>query len=677
MTILYDEQGNPIGEQADPGLIGDIRSVVQSPEARQLLSPMGAGKVGGPQAALTSLNSGVKNLVGPTIESESGWSEKPDDGGGTDTTALDAGDAQLARELAFRRGFGPAAAKPPAYFEPEGETYSRVGGRELYEEAFTGSRARGQAALKDQAALEGQRSDAIAAHYTQQAERDTNEAAAIKHRAIEDNAQIQVRQRKLDEATQFYTNDLADQGKFWTNPGNVIAAISFSLLPLFSNDPAVGAKLINQSMQQDMANRQKAAEGTLGALSSNLTGYRKLANDRHAGDLLAQAEMHRMAAQEIARIGAKFESPISKEKMKVLIEDQNTRYAALQMEFYKQNIHTDPTKMDPGLHKARYTGPGGWTPLGGLRTPGRPEETGGSAGNSSHGMIAGTPSTATDQPLSANARAVVRTGGSRGVLKAWDNGLINNREIETAVQASMYADARDRWPNLSPEQGYQKMIEEAESELSKIAPEVAKHAPARQAIGSLSKRMDQIERSMNGSGKDAEDFISYVRKNAPQSWVAQYEALTAKDPQKASTPAGRREAERQVAVSLMEKEFQGVLNSHIHEFAGANQSPGEIARLEKEISGLSTWKAKREWLARQDHKQQAEVWALGIGLTPAATIIHRIRTTGGTVDTASPKRGMPTRPQPKAPVLDGGMSAPMSVQSGPPAPNMSVDPRVR
>ncbi len=616
-------------------------------------NPFGGGSVG--KALNPSLGPGTVDFIGAS-----------DAGGGG--SRVDADERNLANsEWLDTFGAKPAAKQAAAYYEPEGETYSRVGGKGIYDEAFTNAKGRREDALRDQTKLEGQKSDAVSEFYGQQAERDKTQAATVKFKAEQDAQQIAVRQRKLDEATQFYTNDLADQNKFWTNPGNIISAIAFSLMPIFSNDPAVGAKLINQAVNQDMANRQHAAQGTLGALQSNLAGYHKIAGDRQAGDLLAQAEMHRMAAQEIARVALKFESPISKAKAEAMIEDQNMRHAAAQMEFYKANVHTDPTRMDPALHNARAKGPDGWHQLGGAQAP----AAGGPTGNAVQGSVNGSASTANmTGKLSPAAQAITKAGGAKGVLAANDRGVIPDDQVKAATVANMRAVGAMYKPN-NPELGFQEEVAKAQKELVPFSVELAKNAAARHTISTLSQTMDRIARSEAGAGKDVEDFVSWTQKNMPTSWKNQYEAWTAKTPTSGMSPAEVNALSRRVAVSAFQHDFKAALNVHAHELYGGAQSDNELANMRAQISELSTWKQMKAFIDDKDRAQNAFVNANKVGLSPGAQLMYRIHSRGEKMDTPSNKAGTPER---VLPGYDGGQSMP-GASVGAPAPNMSIDPR--
>ncbi len=642
-----------------PTIGGYVKSLV-SGGPPQASIPMGdvPGVIAGVPGALVR---DVKQTYGsPQSAQDTGFGtlgEHLDPGEPGDTSAHDSDNDRILRELQFRQPATSPAAK--AFFEHEGYSKAPVGGAALYDEAFVNDPARTKQAMTSLADTQAQHKSALADFYKGQTERDVQAAAAAKQAAAEDQVNLQARQQKLDQAAQYYTNDLQDQGKFWTNPGNIVSAIAFSLMPIFSNDPAIGAKLINQAIDRDMANRQHAANQTLGALQSNLAGYHKIAGDRQAGDLLAQAEAHRIAAQEIARIGAQFEGPISQKQMQLAIADQKQRQDVAQMEFYKANVHINPSKMDPGLHNARVLGgPDGYqqgvASLGGVPAPTAPINTQGKPGTAVNGTIAGTPSTS--GAMSPTVRAIVNTGGMRGVLKASNAGIIQDNQVQDAVKAGMYAEGHARYPNEPPDQAFAKVLNDADERLKPFAVEIAKNAGSRRLIASLQGKAAIIERLERGEGRDPNEFISWASKNLPGGLVNQYRQLFDKDPAKAGNQAEKRAALRQQAVELYESQLQGALNANMHDLNGGAVSDSEKERTEKEVSAAKSWQQQKAFLDRKAQSLQAYVDDNKAALTPAAMMLYRIRSNGGTLSSGLPRQGQPMPAAPEQPGYQGGQS---------------------
>lgn len=254
---------------------------------------------------------------------------------------------------------------PSAEVTPEAVDWNPAGpeGKKDFKSAFVEGPQKVKQALAEGQVAEAARDKALAEHYTNEMAREQSAQASIAARRQQDDEQQSRRQADLDSTITRYSNDLADQGKFFQNPGNIISAIAFSLMPIGGGDPAMGAKLIQNAINQDMANRQKTADMHLGELRSNLSEYRKAAGDRRIGDMLAESEAQRVAALEVQRIGASFASPIAKAKTEALTQDFLMRSQQKKMEaFQAYHLYMAPKAMPPGIVAAyKNAGPGGMT----------------------------------------------------------------------------------------------------------------------------------------------------------------------------------------------------------------------------------------------------------------------------------------------------------------------------
>lgn len=584
----------------------------------------------------------------PAPTNASGWADAPMPGVAGDSTAADALDARTGNTVHLERPFESPQAQ--AFFEKEGYSKAPVGGAALYDEAFIHAPARWEKAQGGLAALHGQRSDALAGFYREQSERDTQAAAASKVQAAEDQQAMQARQAKLDEATQFYTNDLQDQGKFWSNPGNIVSAIAYSLMPIFSNDPAIGVKLINQAIDRDMANRQHAANQTLGALQSNLAGYHKIAGDRQAGNLLAQAEAHRIAAQQVQQIATSFESPISKKQAQLIIEDQKTRQAAAQMEFYKNNVHVNASKMDPALHAAKVLGgPDGYNrgvaPLGGAPQPGASNnETPKTAVQGTLGTT-GLPTTAPSGKLSPTAAALANTS-LNGISKGHAAGAIPDEQVMEAVRQHVYRQAIAA--HEDPNKFFLKAQTEGREAVAKMAPEIAKNAMSRSIITRLQTKMKAIEALESSSNRDPNDFVSYARKSGvPDGILREYDQLTGGDPRMAANKHAELAKWRADAIRNMEQEMAMAINQNIHDLSGGAVNSSEQGRLDKEIGPKMPWRQQMNFLDAKSQALQANVNAVAGGIaSPMGQMYYRLGSKG-VAGTALPRQGVPTSPSGK------------------------------
>ncbi len=528
----------------------------------------------------------------------------------------------------------------PVNIRPQGYSTHDVGGDQIYEETFEGAPGRRDKAIAEMADIKAEKANKLADFYTQQTEQDVQAAAAAKARAAADQQNIQARQQKLDEATQFYTNDLADQGKFWTNPGNIVSAIAFSLMPIFSSDPTVGAKLINQAVDRDMANRQHAAQGTLGALTSNLAGYQKIAGDRQAGDLLARAEAHRIAAQEIERISLRFESPIAKKQAQIQIADQQTRARAAQMEFNKVYIAQQAQVMTPQMEAAQARGANGYRPgtmpYGG---PGPQVDPNGAvprgvgAGvNGSIGDKGEIPTTATAKKVSPTATALGNTGGATAIAKGAAKKMIPDEDAEEAMRAFYVRQAvSEGKKGPAIQANWHAAQVAAHEELSKVAEPLGKDIKASTTLVRLQNRMNLIEALATKNTKDPNDFVPWAVKSGlmPGEVAKQYRLLTGGDPRLAGNKAAELEAWRKTAVAHFQEEMAGQINQSRHDLSGGAVTPTESKFLEAEINPQMPWSDQKNWLDGRSRALQSgiEVSALHVN-SPLGQVLYRMRTKG-------------------------------------------------
>ncbi len=631
---LWDNVTNgqgPMGLISQDGTVGGAANEA----AGALLSPVGARGGSPAVGAFGPLPDGASPTAGADVPPAAGF---PAEMSQVDNTV---NGLMLSQELhngLVSDGTGPT--QPSAFYRPQGGDYSSIGGpegQENFNETFKqGPRklADAQQALADE---ESKKSAALGQFYDQQSAKDAQMAAQIAANRKHDQANLAVRQEKLDKATQFYSDDLADQGKFWTNPGNIMAAISFSLLPIFSNDPAVGVKLINQAVQQDMANRQTAASGTLGALQSNLAGYHKIAGDREAGDLLAQSEAHRMAANEAMRIGQKFESPISQAKLKVIVQDQMNKADALKMEAYRSWVYQPAQKMDPGLHAARGKGyDGSWEAFG--------KKDVAPIGSQVRGTISGTPTTAgerfTDHVTPAT-QAVIRVGGSNAAFKAALEGRVpGSGNLFVALKQSIAQEANTKAqgdPHKAAVER-QRIVEAAESQI-KEAPELTKLAGQRAGIASLQKNIAAISAAEASVGKDPREFLGTARNFMPTDWVQKYESL-AKAVSARGAPGSAAELAQMQAQARRQfrQQLSAQINAYTLENAGSAVSEGDAQRVGRVINPDMPLDDVSNWINMQSEKQSATETAALARLPPVAGLMMMVRTGIG-VPTKVPTRG--------------------------------------
>lgn len=608
-------------------------------------------------------------------------------GGGNSSSGMDGDLSAISNEVNtqnFLIGDDGSPKQAPDFYRKQDEDYSSIGGpmgKPLFKKAFEEAPAAMEAASNELEKVKAQKSAEVGKVYDAEAERAAGAHAAYNSRRESDNAALMQRQDKLDQATQFYTNDLADQGKFWTNPGNIIAAISWSLLPIMGGDPTAGVKMINQAIDHDMANRQHAADQTLGALRSNLAGYHKLTEDRQAGDLLADSEARRMAANEVARIAQKFESPISQAQAKASIAELQQRSAVSRMEAFRLWVNSPAQKMAAQLHAARAQGFDGaygehGPPANGLNPTAPP----GAAGV--RGTVNGTPTTASTgtskggkvDGFSSPAVAALANASPAAMQKAIIEGRIRGSgdvaemlRRQVAAEASVHA---SKGPEAVRAAKYKIVMERAD-EGRKQAPELVTLAPRIVVIGNMQASIDRVERSMAAVGQNPRQYLDSARAYLPSDWVDRYEKYKVRS----ATPGAKGSAEEAAQIHAQAKvifreQMHAMVNTYIHENAGGAVSADEAKRMDSVINPDVTMAELKDFVQRQSKAAKFTESAAIRKMNPIAQLLY-LQSVGkgrtnpvNTVGTAPPVA-------PPTGYNEGPMDGSQSVGVSRPPPNTS------
>lgn len=621
-------------EQDAPSIFEEFTGINPNPWSGKSLTGVPTEPLLKPSDAPATSAANVAMGMSPTPAGKPDAEKPLNQGGGEDTTEEDAENVRLLREMQF--GLNPGGARGAAYFRPEGESKAGVGGEELYKKAFVDAPARRQEAMSELGRVQSDRATELAGMYDQQVKQDQAAARAMEVRRQEEQHEIARRQEEVAKATKYYSRELRDSGKFWANPGNIVAAISYSLMPIFSNDPTVGVKLINQAVQQDLDNRTRAADMEIGNARANLDGYRKIAGDRQQGDLLARAEAHRMASQEIARVGQKYSGPEAAKNIQIAIEDQNTRAAAAEMEFYAKYIHKDAAQVPKGLHDATFKGPGGWHQYG---------VPGGGPASPVNGTIGGGPSQVPNAPLKNNhLQAIARSGGAGAVDKALDDpriGKVSSADLENTAKMLLWQEAQRKSPG-NPGAAYDVLRHAEEEKLAPVAMKLQETSTSRHRVAKVRATMEQIERSERAAGNDPEDFLSWTRNGGvwPKAWILEYEKITASDPARAGDKNAVAKAYREERAKELRAALRGVFNSHAHDLFGGAQSAQELANAAMEVGEKSSFRQTQTFLDGRSQELQKQNTDTKASLSPYGRILLRLRTEGGASSTNLPSKGI-------------------------------------
>lgn len=665
--MAKDANGNEIPETppgAMPGTIGGwAKNVVLGgpPQAVAPMSDVPAIVAGAPGAYIgATVDAGKRDLGLAGPPAPTAGAEDPifpgtaGDMRGND----DALEALRAEMLLHESVVGDNTKAPPKFYQDAGEDYSPVGGRrgkELLNRAYgdgpDDGPARLQGAVRESEVAQSQKNEAMAKFYDGEATRATQAAATRKMAMEQDTAEMQMRQERMEKATQFYTDDLANKGQFWSKPENIVAAISFSLMPIFSSDPSIGVKLVNQAIQQDMEHRRQSASMALGAMRSNLDGYHKIVGDRQAGEQLAEAEARRVAAMEVERISAKFESPISKAKAEAIIQDLRIKSAQGYMQAYNQAKVFQPAKVqDPGLFKGRTKGyEGAWTSL---NVPDvAPLQSVGAAAN---GDVAGSPSLAGSggpnggytQHVAPEVRGMLRGGVPASVaaklaLEGRVPGSANMfNMLSSYVNRAAAAHAKGITYGPAFTEAKQVVFEKAAAEIKeKIGDGDKGFAKTKATLHDLIASAEVVAASETAAGRDPDKFLGVMRNIVGESFSQKYEELVRAFSTKGGSPAEIREQARRGAVDAFRQKLMIQMSQSYNDISGGAITSTELPRLEAFMSKGSDFGFAYNWLKNRSLKVQGEEKQAVINLSPLAKILYMTRTGVGQRPQGLPVRG--------------------------------------
>ena len=527
----------------------------------------------------------------------------------------------------------------------EGENYHPLGGREgkrNYQEAYDPD-PMVNAVINAQNASSDM-NKALRGHYAQEGQRQTEAMAAIMARRQESQVEEQRRQAVLDQQTQQVTSGLLNQGAFWSNPGNIVSAIAFSLMPIAGGDPAMGAKLINQAIESDFQRRHVAANQYLGELRSNLSSYRKMTGDAQAGDLLAESEARRVAALKIEEISQQFASPISKAKAEAAIAEQRSRAAQLRMQAYRMGVYVPPhaeNKLIADEYKkagkdgigfsAYATTPGapGSAAAGSIPGKGGPLPT---TANTGGGQLPGVRVAA----LSANPAEALRqymTHPEQFGEKDLDNiiGSINLQRAmaahpgnPAAVNTAMVALQRDTF-------------DKAKNISDKVAPLANFHSQIR----GMSQSMVRIANAYKAAGKDPNDFLQDLRTGAPDGMADTINRLRERYTTPGS-PEGQYQKDLLVASNSFMQGYNLLRSEFAHQKFGGSQTDNELKNLEAVVSKNPSWQQLDGFITRLSSAAQADI-DVALNAAPPEAALQWIRANPGYRGKTLSRPGVPGR----------------------------------
>jgi hypothetical protein len=262
---------------------------------------------------------------------------KSDSGGAEDTAGKIIGGLETDNTLYAK----PQLPQNPGVPVPAQSHEWRVGGPGTLQKIFKTDVDRTAQAVREGAEATAKEATETEHFYQTERQREGDAAAVREAHRQEYIDQIQKRQQEIDQNVKKYSEDLADTGKFWRNPGNILAAFGAAVMDMGMHGQATGWKMIQSAIRNDLYQRHKLAEMHLGELRSNLTGYRQLAQDNQAGDLIAEAEANRIAALQLKEISSRFQGKKAQSAAETYIAELMQRHDMLWAQWY-EHIVTNP-----------------------------------------------------------------------------------------------------------------------------------------------------------------------------------------------------------------------------------------------------------------------------------------------------------------------------------------------
>jgi hypothetical protein len=473
-------------------------------------------------------------------------------------------------------------------------------------------------AIRNAQNAEEQKNKALESHFSSEKDRESQALAAMQFRRQQDAVEEQRRQAELDQQAQAYTQELATSGKFWSNPGNIISAIAFSLMPMAGGAPDSGVKLINAAIDREMAGRRAMAEQHLGELRSSLAGYRRIAGDRQAGDLLAEAEMRRMAAMEVQRIAAQYESPIAKAKSEIVVNQLQKESLGKYMQLYAQ-AYKNPQFVPEAIRKNLLEGGrdgSGYRQFSDAGTKGMPATSANPEVRNSAavGNLGNSPTTATTRGggnLSSSQIAEYAAAGSAGYTKQIEaraaRGELKRQDAINYITAMNERRLSSFLPPGSPQYNKQMQadFQKVQEDSSKIAAAAAPYAEYHQSLRNVQANVNYISNYCKLTGKNPDEFMSKLGLI-----VGSGKAEKLRDLQEQFTGApGSKEEQAAVnarrAVGDLYQKFYAVKGAYMTKNLGANQSLTEVENLGKYIQDNPSFRNMAGFISSESSKAAA------------------------------------------------------------------------
>lgn len=528
------------------------------------------------------------------------------DEGGAETGATGDIAGGFATQQGMNQYFLRNQGAPPTATIEAGENFAAVGGKrgkERYEQAYDTAPTMGIEALAEGAITQEKEGKELAEYYKKEQQRATDVASNMLSHTMEDQAGEQQRNAEIEKKSQQYTQNLSDRGAFWKNPGNIMSAIAFALMPLAGAEKGYGMKLLDNAIQADFTQRKNLADGDLGELRSNLSGYRQLAKDRQAGDLLAQAEGYRIASMEVQRIAATYQGEKAQNAAKALASDLVNKGNVSAMEAYQRmHIYQNPTVMTQQMQKAYRDLPGYSTFNGGVQRPqigtqpiqGNRGATigtfGPQTGQAAKVPEGGYPEDGTkvrDLPNAGSLKNRQPTSTYRGQSDLEKvSGMVNERApgvgtLMDAFDRDLDIRAKAQHPNWKANPKVllatkEKMITQAIAGKDKVAAALKEESQNMAGTSIFQKDLRDVEAALGGNPDKVNEFLGLIKGVPGEDMVNNFLIK--------SGWTGQKYREQKVKFQRLSQAMNGQINQYYRKTSGGAVTSPEQVRLEHVVA---------------------------------------------------------------------------------------------
>lgn len=555
----------------------------------------------------------------------------------------------------FQGMYGRGAMAPA--LQDEGSNYLPVGGpfgRDMVNEAFNKQPKDLVGAVNEGAQAQQQESKEKELFYGAERDRTRTYEAALKEQYMLRQQEMQQKQAQLEKTAQSYTNNLADQGAFWHNPQNIMAAIGASLMQLTTDDRSFGYKLLNGAIQSDLHNRRALADTHLGQLRSNMAEYDRIAGDKIAGMQLAEAEAKRVAAIELERIAAQFQGPKAKANAAAITAKlwQDVRLAY--MDFYHKNIYNKPQLVDkrilgsyerggmaePGTGYTKFAdsknpragSPGTFEENGVTYGPGIPKQgipAQGMGGGSAQGVgqtngPAGPVGRQLFRPLSPEVRGRLndRFPGGDKLAEIGHQDVVRRAYMAANVQPGTPPEMMNKAQQDAFNTSVGNQEKEAYEQVKAVSGAFKESSGRRAGLRAIQADMDLLEGAAKTYGIKMDDLLSSKSRSvigAP-AWnklMNLYDVHAKMDKEEASKWQKKKDEVNAAGQRLMQL-MSGEINSYYKQQSGAAVTFTEMPRLEQYASASANHARMRTFIDSESQKAHAEEREQMAQLSPAA-----------------------------------------------------------